>query len=109
MQGGDLFEFGAGSGALAAQVLQELDRLGALPHRYWILEPSPDLQDRQRARLGAEVPRLAERCDWLTEVPDALRGVVLANEVLDAMPVQRFRVREDGGVDEIFVTDQRPR
>ncbi len=104
--GGDLFEFGAGSGALAVQVLQELDRLGALPHRYWILEPSPDLQDRQRARLGAEVPRLAERCDWLTELPRELRGVVLANEVLDAMPVQRFRVREDGGIDEIFVTDR---
>jgi SAM-dependent MidA family methyltransferase len=104
--GGDLFEFGAGSGALAVQVLRELDRLGALPDRYWILELSPDLQDRQRARIQTEAPHLANRCGWLTALPRDLRGVVLANEVLDAMPVQRFRVREDGGVDEVFVTDR---
>ncbi|AFL75896.1 class I SAM-dependent methyltransferase [Thiocystis violascens] len=104
--GGDLFEFGAGSGALAVKVLRELDRLGALPHQYWILELSPDLQTRQRERIQAEVPHLAARCGWLTALPHNLRGVVLANEVLDAMPVQRFRVREDGGVDEVFVTDR---
>lgn len=104
--GGEILEFGAGSGALAVQVLQELDRRGVLPRHYWILELSPELQDRQRARLRQEVPLLAERCDWLTELPRGLRGVVLANEVLDAMPVQRFRVCEEGFVEEIYVADR---
>ena len=106
LRGGDLFEFGAGSGALAVQVLSDLDRMGSLPEHYWILEPSPDLHERQRARIQDEIPQLANRCAWLTELPRALRGVVLANEVLDAMPVQRFQVREDGGVEEVCVTDQ---
>ncbi len=106
LDGGDLFEFGAGSGALAVQVLQRLDALDALPDRYLILEPSPELQARQRASIIDAAPHLADRCRWLTELPRSLRGVVLANEVLDAMPVQRFRVRGDGGIDEIFVTDE---
>ena len=106
LDGGDLFEFGAGSGALAVQVLQRLDALGVLPERYLILEPSPELQTRQRASILEAVPHLIDRCVWLTALPRSLRGVVLANEVLDAMPVQRFRVREDGGIDEVFVTEQ---
>ena len=104
--GGDLLEFGAGSGALAVSVLAELERLGALPGRYLILEPSPDLAARQRQRLAAEAPHLAGRCEWLSTLPRGLRGAVLANEVLDAMPVHRFCIGPGGEPLEVFVADR---
>ena len=100
--GGDLLELGAGSGALAEQLLGELQRLGALPGRYLILEPSPELQSRQRARLCQSLPDLAGRCHWLSELPRDLRGMIVANEVLDAMPVHRFRVGEAGAIEEVL-------
>lgn len=101
--GGDILEFGAGSGALAAELLAELERRDALPARYRILEPSPELRERQRARLAERLPHLIARCDWLERLPQGLRGVVIANEVLDAMPVQRFRIGEQGEIEELFV------
>ena len=104
--GGGVLEFGAGSGALAISVLTGLEDLGALPDRYLILEPSPDLQGRQRALLAARVPHLAGRCAWLTGLPAAFRGVVLANEVLDAMPVHRFRIGVAGEPLEVCVTER---
>ena len=107
LHGGDLLEFGAGSGALAVDLLEALANLDALPRRYLILEPSPDLQARQRERLAARVPRLLERCEWITDLPSpGFRGVVLANEVLDAMPVHRFRVGAAGAVEELFVGER---
>ncbi len=92
LDGGDLLEFGAGSGALAAQLLDALAAADRLPGRYLILEPSPDLAERQRALIGERIPTLADRVRWVTQPPDGLRGMVIANEVLDAMPVHRFRV-----------------
>ena len=94
--GGDVFEPGAGSGQLAADLLAELERLDALPGRYRILEPSPVLQQMQRERLERHVPHLADRVEWLAEWPAPFRGVVLANEVLDALPVECFRIGERG-------------
>lgn len=88
-----ILELGAGSGIMAADVLGELAVLGRLPERYSILEVSADLRERQRQTLQAKVPALAGRVEWLEQWPQAMRGVVLANEVLDAMPVQRFRIR----------------
>lgn len=88
-----ILELGAGSGIMAADLLSELEVLGRLPERYFILEVSADLRERQRQTLQARVPALAPRVEWLDQWPQGLRGVVLANEVLDAMPVQRFRVR----------------
>lgn len=100
---GDLFEFGAGTGAMAADILTELERLDCLPQRYLILELSPDLRARQHETLQRRVPGLVHLVHWLEQLPAAgFRGVVLANEVLDAMPVQRFRV-ESGEVREQFV------
>jgi SAM-dependent MidA family methyltransferase len=92
--GGEILELGAGSGRMAADVLTELAAIDALPDRYCILEVSADLAERQRARI-AELPReLAARVQWLDRWSDrSMRGVVLANEVLDAMPVERFMVR----------------
>lgn len=103
--GGDLLELGAGSGAMAVQVLQELDATGVLPGHYRILEPSPELQTRQRARIASELPHLVQRCHWLTGMPADLKGVVLANEVLDAMPVHRFQVLEEREIHEVYVAE----
>jgi SAM-dependent MidA family methyltransferase len=80
----EVWEFGAGSGALAAQLLDALAALGQLPRRYTIVDLSGSLRERQQATLAAH----AERVHWVDALPDALQGVVLGNEVLDAMPVQ---------------------
>ena len=64
-----------------------------LPRRYRILDVSADLRERQRETLARAVPHLLERVRWLDRLPDSLVGVVVANEVLDAMPVERFVVR----------------
>jgi SAM-dependent MidA family methyltransferase len=83
----EVLEVGAGSGALAATLLAELERLGALPSRYLILELSPDLRARSRDALAARVPHLLERVAWLNQLPPRFAGCVIGNEVLDAMPV----------------------
>ena len=105
LDGGEILEFGAGSGALAVQILLELEALKRLPEGYRILEPSPDLQERQRTAIEAAAPHLLARCDWLTTLPERFAGVVIANEVLDAMPVHRFRIGADGEILEIGVTE----
>lgn len=94
--GGDILEFGAGSGAMAADILVELEQLDCLPERYLIMEVSADLRQRQQEILQARVPHLIERTHWLDHLPPQFTGVVLGNEVLDAMPVQLFRVEQDG-------------
>jgi len=88
--GGDVLEVGAGSGALAAQILSALERRGAAPKRYFILELSADLRARQRDTIAARAPQAMHRVEWLDAWPTSLTGVVVANELLDAMPVQRF-------------------
>ena len=94
--GGSILEIGAGSGRLAADILLRLETLGALPDRYWILEISADLRERQRSHLARHLPHLLERVHWLDQPPKAsFDGVVLANEVLDALPVTRFRWYRD--------------
>lgn len=91
--GGELLEFGAGTGAMAADLLTELEALDQLPARYLILERSPALRTRQQETLQAKVPQLLPRVSWLDTLPHAgFCGVVLANELLDAMPVHRFRL-----------------
>lgn len=98
-----ILEFGAGSGKMAAELLKELELLDCLPTQYLILEISADLQQRQRETLQAQAPHLLERVQWLENLPSQpLHGVILANEVLDAMPVQRFRLDEQD-VSEFYV------
>lgn len=103
LAGGDILELGAGSGVLAVDMLCELESLGQLPQRYFILEVSPDLRERQQQRLQQKVPQLAERVVWLDEPPAQLRGVIFGNEVLDALPVARFRM-DASGIQEEYVT-----
>ena len=79
----EIWEFGAGSGALAEQMLQALPQL----ERYTIVDISGSLRQRQQARLEALGP-LAGKMRWVRELPGKIKGVVLGNEVLDAMPVQ---------------------
>ncbi len=84
-EGGEMLEFGAGSGALAAALLAELKRLGIEPAVYLILEPSSELAERQRRRLAST--GVAARVKWIARLPQRFRGVMIANEVVDAMPV----------------------
>lgn len=96
LRGGDILEAGAGSGALAADLLLELERLGQLPRHYLILEISNSLRARQERMLAENAPHLLDRVRWLDRLPPAgWRGIVLGNELLDAMPVERFRTSSE--------------
>jgi len=111
-----VLETGAGSGRLAADLLLGLDALGSAPQRYLILELSGELRARQRETIAREAPALAERVAWLDAMPESFAGCVVANELLDAMPVQVLAWREDGlkergvGLDAVgqFVWRERP-
>jgi SAM-dependent MidA family methyltransferase len=97
-----VLEFGAGSGRLAVDLLQKLAELDALPDYYAILDVSADLRHRQQLLVEAEIPEFAERVRWLDDWPDKFTGVVIANEVLDALPTERFRM-VDGAVHQVCV------
>ena len=104
--GGAIMELGAGTGRLAADVLLELQRRDRLLCEYLILEVSADLRARQAAKLAELPAAVGSRVRWLDRLPEtAFDGVILANEVADALPVQRFRRGADG-VDELGVTEQ---
>ena len=96
LAGGDMLETGAGSGILAADLLVELESLGSLPEHYFILELSVELRARQAETLRQKASHLLARVHWLDALPPQFRGIVLANELLDAMPVERFKVTENG-------------
>ncbi|MDE2389179.1 MAG: class I SAM-dependent methyltransferase [Betaproteobacteria bacterium] len=91
----DILEFGAGSGKLARDILLELEKSNALPRKYYILEVSPDLRQRQQTLLAEEAPHLAHRIEWLDQLPGQFNGILLANEVLDAMPAHIVRWHDD--------------
>ena len=97
VDGGDVLEVGAGSGVFVADLLVALAAADELPARYLILERSADLRARQQALLAERVPQYLERVQWLDRLPERrLRGVVFANELLDALPVHMFTLTEDG-------------
>ncbi len=92
-----ILEFGAGSGRLACDVLKELEKLHALPDTYLILEVSADLRERQQQLIKTQLPHLMDKVEWLDSLPDEkFSGVVLANEILDAMPIERFQITAEG-------------
>jgi SAM-dependent MidA family methyltransferase len=113
----DVVEIGAGSGALAADLLQALAALGRLPTRYRILEVSADLRERQAQRIREYAPELLARVEWLDALPRTLDAVLIGNEVLDAIPTHIVRTHGDR-IDELgvaldargggFVRDYRP-
>jgi len=83
----NILEFGAGSGAMAVDILKELESQSILPDNYYIIEASADLRYRQEKYLTTSLPHLIERVVWLEQLPENFVGVILANEVCDAMPV----------------------
>lgn len=91
----EIVELGGGSGRLAADLLHALAARDALPSRYAILEVSPDLRARQHATLARDALAHLSRIAWLDALPDTIDGAVLANEVLDALPVE-IAVRRGG-------------
>ncbi|RQH05985.1 class I SAM-dependent methyltransferase [Paraburkholderia dinghuensis] len=111
-----LMEFGAGTGKLAAGILLALDALGVEIDSYWIVDLSGELRVRQRVTIEALAPHLASRVTWLDALPTQFEGVVIGNEVLDAMPVSLFARKDavwhERGVavnaDGAFVFSDRP-
>ena len=101
----EILEAGAGTGQLAADLLQELAP-DKLPDRYLVLERSADLQAVQRERIAAAAPGLLDRVEWLDQPPTTpWQGVLIANEVLDALTVERFRMGKEG-VEQLCVVEQ---
>jgi SAM-dependent MidA family methyltransferase len=93
----DVLEGGAGSGVLAVELLLELEARARLPTNYFIIELSADLRERQQNYLKKQAPHLFPRVQWLDALPiNGFRGVILGNELLDSMPVQRFCIKENG-------------
>ena len=101
------FELGGGTGAFAVAAMAQLAALDALPTGYWMLEPSADLRERQQSLLrDALPPDLFERCRWLDGPPESdWRGVLFANEVLDALPTPRFVIHDGEVYEEHVVVD----
>ena len=87
-----VMELGAGSGVLAVDLLSELEKLDALPQRYYILERSAAMRALQQRRLRRQLPEFTQRVEWLDALPEyPVTGVIFGNEVADALPVKRFR------------------
>ena len=98
--GGTVYEFGAGTGALAAELLNSL--AGSLKH-YCIIEVSPNLAQRQREHIAAHAPEHAAKVNHLSTLPDRFDGIIIGNEVLDAMPIERIVQSADGSLKRGFV------
>lgn len=104
-----VLEFGGGSGALALEMLTYLEKQGNLPEHYYILDVSPYLTASQRVLLSDKIPHLMEKIHWVSDIPDEFVGVIIANEVLDAMPVNQVCFHTDGKHTEIFVAEEEGR
>ena len=100
---GQILELGAGNGRFAVDILRKLTDLKSLPARYLILETSAELKVRQEELIGEELPNLRPKVEWLSQLPEKFVGVVIANEVADALPVERFE-RTDNTVLQMHVT-----
>lgn len=103
---GEILELGAGSGIMAADILLELEQQQCLPQRYAILDVSADLRQRQQQTLLTRCPHLLSKVTWLDALPvRPINGVILANEVVDAMPVHKFHYTPEG-LEEFYVRQE---
>ncbi len=100
LPGANLLELGAGTGVMAKDILLFLEKHKHLPEYYFILEVSADLRERQQNYLQQAIPHLYPRLKWLDTLPKEFTGIILANEVLDAMPVHLFHYKNN----ELFET-----
>lgn len=96
----DILELGAGTGVMAKDILLYLEKNNQLPTHYFILEVSPDLKQRQQLLLQQTIPHLYAHVQWLETLPKNFTGIILANEVLDAIPVHLFHYKNN----ELFET-----
>ncbi len=85
-----ILELGAGSGKMAVDILLTLETQSCLPETYYILDLSPDLKWRQKETLEHKAPHLLHLVKWLPQLPENFNGIIIGNEVLDAMPVDVF-------------------
>ncbi|MGX5174956.1 class I SAM-dependent methyltransferase [Aliikangiella sp. IMCC44653] len=99
-----ILELGAGNGSMAAAIIKALANESALPSKYFILEPSASLQSQQFQLLTKEVPELIDRVEWLASLPTDFNGVILANEVVDAIPCERI-IRTSQGWQQMDVVE----
>lgn len=103
--GGDILELGPGSGRLALDLLDALAALGQLPEHYFLLEVSADLRERQQALFEQVSPPWRARVVWLDALPAHFTGLIVANEVLDALPVHRVRWTAEGPLEQGVAVD----
>ncbi|MEJ2141258.1 MAG: SAM-dependent methyltransferase [Gammaproteobacteria bacterium] len=94
-QYGRILEVGAGSGKMATDILMHLEKNGSLPEQYFILERSAELRERQRRSLQQRCKHLFKKVSWIDEFPSSFQGIVVANELLDALPIHRV-IKQDG-------------
>ena len=93
---GDILEIGPGSGRMAIDILRDLEAKNCLPASYYMLEVSAELQSRQQQTIQKHLPHLAEKIKWLTQLPPEFSGVIVANEVFDALPAAVIRWNAQG-------------
>ena len=92
---GSVLESGADTGVMATDILLTLEDENCLPQDYFILDLSPDLQQRQKETFETRAPHLLKHVTWLTQLPRDFSGIILGNEVLDAMPVDVFTQQDE--------------
>jgi len=91
-----ILEIGAGSGQLAFDILTRLDKQGFVTDQYYILEISADLKEKQQRLLEKLPKNLLKKVTWLDALPENfITGVIISNEVLDAMPCRRFSIQNE--------------
>jgi len=105
VKNGNILEIGAGSGVLAATILNDLAENNSLPDKYFILERSPHLRAKQLKIIKDKAGSFADRVQWLDQLPESFTGVIIGNEILDALPVNRFIINENR-FHELCVTTQ---
>lgn len=109
LDSGVILELGAGTGVMARDLLLALEKQQALPETYFILEVSADLKQRQQTLFNETAPHLVERVVWLDALPEeGITGIILGNEVLDALPVKRFKKTASGFSEQkvVYADDQ---
>ncbi len=92
---GAILELGAGTGIMATDILLALESEKCLPKCYYILDLSPDLKQRQKETIEKRAPHLLDHVTWLSQLPESFTGIILGNEVLDAMPVDVFTQHDE--------------
>lgn len=102
-----ILELGAGTGRMASDLLSFLSDKNALPEKYYILEVSGDLKSRQQALLKQTLPDYYNHIEWISDLNTlSFKGIILANEIIDAMPVHLFKIGPQGEILEGFVKQQ---